>query len=314
MALYRKRVLITGGSGFLGSHVVKALEARGCRDLFVPRSRDYDLRHEGDVERAYAWARPDLVIHLAAVVGGIGANQASPGQFFYDNLMMGALLMEHARRAQVGKFVAVGTICSYPKMTPIPFREEEHWNGYPDETTAPSGLAKTMLLEQAQAYRQQYGFNAVYLLPVNLYGPGDNIDPKSSHVIPALIKKCLDAIDQGEPEIVCWGDGTPTREFLYVEDCAEGIILAAESFDGAEPVNLGAGFEISIKDLAALIAELTGFRGRIVWDATKPNGQPRRCLDTSRAWERFGFRARTDFRAGLRRTIDWYVQKVRGGA
>ena len=226
---------------------------------------------------------------------------------------MGALLMEHARRAQVDKFVAVGTICSYPKMTPIPFREEELWNGYPEETNAPYGLAKKMLLVQAQAYRQQYGFNAVYLLPVNLYGPGDNIDPKSSHVIPALVKKCLDAIDQGEPEIVCWGDGTPTREFLYVEDCAEGIVLAAESFDGPEPVNLGAGFEISIKDLAALIAELTGFRGRIVWDATKPNGQPRRCLDTRRASERFGFRARTDFREGLRRTIDWYVQKVRGG-
>jgi GDP-L-fucose synthase len=214
----------------------------------------------------------------------------------------------------VGKFVAVGTICSYPKMTPIPFREEDLWNGYPEETNAPYGLAKKMLLVQAQAYRQQYGFNAVYLLPVNLYGPGDNIEPKSSHVIPALIKKCLDAIDLGEPEIVCWGDGTPTREFLYVEDCAEGIVLAAESLERSDPINLGAGFEISIKELAALIAELTGFRGRIVWDATKPNGQPRRCLDTSRAWERFGFRAKTDFRAGLRRTIDWYVQKVRGGA
>jgi GDP-L-fucose synthase len=251
---------------------------------------------------------------MAAIVGGIGANQASPGQFFYDNLMMGSLLMEHARLAQVGKFVAVGTICSYPKMTPIPFREEDLWNGYPEETNAPYGLAKKMLLVQAQAYRQQYGFNAVYLLPVNLYGPGDNIDPKSSHVIPALIKKCLDAIDLGEPEIVCWGDGTPTREFLYVEDGAEGIVLAAESLEGSDPINLGAGFEISIRDLAALIAELTGFRGRIVWDTTKPNGQPRRCLDTSRAWERFGFRAQTDFRTGLRRTIDWYVQKVRGGA
>ena len=314
MDLRDKRILVTGGSGFLGSHVVKALERRGCREVFVPRSRDYDLRREGEVERVYAWSSPDVVIHMAAVVGGIGANQASPGQFFYDNLMMGSLLMEHARRAQVGKFVAVGTICSYPKMTPIPFREEDLWNGYPEETNAPYGLAKKMLLVQAQAYRQQYGFNAVYLLPVNLYGPGDNIDPKLSHVIPALIKKCLDAIDCGEPEIVCWGDGTPTREFLYVEDGAEGIALAAESLEGSDPINLGAGFEISIRDLAALIAELTGFHGRIVWDTTKPNGQPRRSLDTSRAWERFGFRAKTDFRTGLRRTIDWYVQKVRGGA
>lgn len=219
--------------------------------------------------------------------------------------------MEHARRVQVGKFVAVGTICSYPKMTPIPFQEDDLWNGYPEETNAPYGLAKKMLLVQAQAYRQQYGFNAVYLLPVNLYGPGDNIDPKSSHVIPALIRKCLDAIDLGQPEIVCWGDGTPTREFLYVEDAAEGIVLAAESLEGSDPVNLGAGFEISIRDLAGLIAELTEFRGRIVWDTTKPNGQPRRSLDTSRAWDRFGFRAKTDFREGLRRTIDWYVQKVR---
>jgi GDP-L-fucose synthase len=314
MDLAGKRVLVTGGSGFLGSQVVKALEARGCRDLFVPRSRDYDLRREQDVERVYAWARPNVVIHLAAVVGGIGANQASPGQFFYDNLMMGVLLMEHARRAQVGKFVAVGTVCSYPKVTPIPFREDDLWNGYPEETNAPYGLAKKMLLVQAQAYRQQYGFNAIYLLPVNLYGPEDNIDPKSSHVIPALIKKCLDAIDCGESEIVCWGDGTPTREFLYVEDCAEGIVLATESFDGSEPVNLGSGSEISIRELATLIAELTGFRGRIVWDTTKPNGQPRRCLDTSRARDRFGFHAKTGFRDGLRHTIDWYMEKVRGGA
>ena len=312
MDLAGKRILISGGSGFLGVQAVKALEARGCRKLFVPRSRDYDLRREADVERVYGWARPDVVIHLAAVVGGIGANQASPGQFFYDNLMMGVLLMEHARRAQVGKFVAVGTVCSYPKVTPIPFREEDLWNGYPEETNAPYGLAKKMLLVQAQAYRQQYGFNAVYLLPVNLYGPGDNVDPKSSHVIPALIKKCLDAIDCGESEIVCWGDGTPTREFLYVEDCAEGIVRAAEAYDGAEPVNLGSGSEISIGELAALIAELTGFQGRIAWDTTKPNGQPRRCLDTSRARECFGFQAKTSFREGLRRTIDWYVRKVRG--
>jgi GDP-L-fucose synthase len=266
-----------------------------------------------DVERVYQWARPDIVIHLAAVVGGIGANQANPGQFFYDNLMMGALLMERARLAGVAKFVAVGTICSYPKMTPIPFREEDLWSGYPEETNAPYGLAKKMLLVQAQAYRQQYGFNAIYLLPVNLYGPGDNVDPKSSHVIPALIRKCFEAIDHCEPEIVCWGDGTPTREFLYVDDCAEGIVLATESYDGSEPVNLGTGYEISIKDLTALISELTGFRGRIRWDTTKPNGQPRRCLDTSRAWQLFGFRSKIDFSEGLRRTIDWYAARVRAG-
>ena len=313
MHLSRNRILITGGSGFLGSHVTRALEARGCRDLFVPRSRDYDLRREGDVERVYQWARPDIVIHLAAVVGGIGANQANPGQFFYDNLMMGALLMERARLAGVAKFVAVGTICSYPKMTPIPFREEDLWNGYPEETNAPYGLAKKMLLVQAQAYRQQYGFNAIYLLPVNLYGPGDNVDPKSSHVIPALIRKCFEAIDNGEPEIVCWGDGTPTREFLYVDDCAEAIVSATESYDGSDPVNLGTGYEISIMDLTALIAELVGFRGRIRWDTTKPNGQPRRCLDTSRASEHFGFRPKVDFREGLRRTIDWYASHARGG-
>ena len=314
MDLAGKRILVSGGNGFLGSRVVKRLKARGCREIFAPRSREYDLRRERDVERAYAWSRPNVVIHLAAIVGGIGANQASPGEFFYSNLMMGALLMEHARLMQVGKFVAVGTICSYPKMTPIPFREDDLWNGYPEETNAPYGLAKKMLLVQAQAYRRQYGFNAVYLLPVNLYGPGDDIDPKSSHVIPALIKKCLDAIDLGQPEIVCWGDGTPTREFLYVEDAAEGIVRAAESLEGPDPVNLGAGFEISIGDLAVLIAELTGFRGRIVWDTTKPNGQPRRCLDTSRAWSRFGFRATTDFREGLGRTIDWYLQKVKRNA
>lgn len=314
MHLPGKRTLITGGSGFLGSHVVRTLAARGCQELFIPRSRDYDLRREADVERVYEWARPDVVIHLAAVVGGIGANQASPAQFFYDNLMMGTLLMERARIAGVSKFVAVGTICSYPKLTPIPFREEDLWSGYPEETNAPYGLAKKMLLVQAQAYRQQYGFNAIYLLPVNLYGPGDNVDPNSSHVIPALIRKCFDALDRGDSEIVCWGDGTPTREFLYVEDCAEGIVLAAESFDGPEPINLGTGLEISIKDLTSLIADVIGFRGHIRWDTTKPNGQPRRCLDTSRAWQHFGFRSKIDFREGLSRTIDWYAAHVRDRA
>jgi GDP-L-fucose synthase len=300
------RILITGGGGFLGCHVVAALRARGCRMLFVPRSRDYDLRRERDVEGVYGWARPQIVIHLAAVVGGIGANRANPGKFFYDNLMMGALLMEHARRAGVEKFVAVGTVCSYPKFTPVPFREEALWDGYPEETNAPYGLAKKMLLVQAQAYRQQYGFNAIYLLPVNLYGPGDHTDLESSHVIPVLVRKCVEALERGEPEIVCWGDGSPTREFLYVDDCAEAIVLATERYDGAEPVNVGAGAEISIKELASLIAELTGFQGRMVWDTTKPNGQPRRCLDTRRAWELFGFQAKTDFRDGLRCAIDWY--------
>lgn len=306
MDLRQTRILITGGAGFLGSYVVKALDARGCRQRFIPRSREYDLRREGDVERVYASARPEVVIHLAAVVGGIGANRANPGKFFYDNLMMGALMMEHARRAGVEKFVAVGTICSYPKFTQVPFKEEELWNGYPEETNAPYGLAKKILLVQGQAYRQQYGFNAIYLLPVNLYGPGDNFDPESSHVIPALIRKCLEAIERGEGEIIVWGDGTPTREFLYVEDCAEAIMLATESFDGPEPVNIGAGFEISIKELVELIADLTGFQGQISWDTTKPNGQPRRCLDTSRAWAAFGFQAKTDFREGLRRTIERY--------
>jgi GDP-L-fucose synthase len=306
MSLREKRILVTGGAGFLGLYVVMALEARGCRSLFIPRSREYDLREEGAMERVYAWARPDVVIHLAAVVGGIGANRAHPGQFFYDNLMMGALLMEHARRAEVKKFVAIGTICSYPKFTPIPFKEENLWDGYPEETNAPYGLAKKMLLVQAQAYRQEYGFNAIYLLPVNLYGPGDSFDPETSHVIPALIRKCLEATEREEPEIVCWGDGTPTREFLYVEDAAEAIVLATERYDEPEPVNIGAGFEISIKELVELIADLTGFQGRIVWDTNKPNGQPRRCLDTTRAWEAFGFQAKADFREGLRRTIEWY--------
>jgi GDP-L-fucose synthase len=306
ISLPSKRVAVTGGAGFLGQQVVRVLRERGCADIVVPRHAQYDLTREGEIERFYREGAPQIVIHLAAVVGGIGANRANPGRFFYENLVMGAMLMEYARRAGVEKFVGIGTICSYPKFTPVPFREEELWNGYPEETNAPYGLAKKMLLVQAQAYRQQYGFGAIHLLPVNLYGPGDNFDPESSHVIPALIKKCLEAGARGAPEIVCWGDGSPTREFLYVEDCAEAIALAAERYDEPDPVNLGAGFEISIKDLVELIAELTRFKGRITWDPSKPNGQPRRCIDTSRARERFGFQARTDFREGLRRTIEWY--------
>ncbi len=306
MPLSSKRVAVTGGAGFLGSFVVKKLRERGVTDLFVPRSREYDLREAEAVQRLYEETRPDLVIHLAAVVGGIGANRENPGRYFYDNAIMGIQLMEYARRFGVGKFVATGTICAYPKHTPVPFREEELWNGYPEETNAPYGLAKKMMLVQAQAYRQQYGFNAIYLLPVNLYGPRDNFDLDSSHVIPALIRKCVEARERGDDHIVLWGDGSPTREFLYVEDAAEGIVLAAERYDGPEPVNLGSGREIAIRDLAVLIAELTGFRGQVRWDTSKPNGQPRRCLDVSRAEQLFGFRARTDFVEGLRRTIEWY--------
>jgi GDP-L-fucose synthase len=299
------RITVTGGGGFLGRHVVAVLESHGY-DVFVPRRARYDLTEEAAVRRLYADSRPEVVVHLAAIVGGIGANRREPGRFFYQNLHMGTMLMEHARREGIRKFVGVGTICSYPKMTPVPFTEDHLWEGYPEETNAPYGIAKKMLLVQGQAYRQQYGFNVIHLLPVNLYGPGDNFDPETSHVIPALIRKCLEAEDQGQQEIVCWGDGSPTREFLYVEDCAEGIVLATERFDGPEPVNLGSGTEISVRDLSTLVAASCGFRGRIVWDATKPNGQPRRCLDTSRARELFGFRAHTDFRSGLARTIDWY--------
>jgi len=301
-----KRVVVTGGAGFLGSFVTQALRQRGCPPPFVPRSREYDLRKEGDIVRMLKDARPDLIIHLAAVVGGIGANRENPGRFFYDNLMMGAQLMEQARLADVAKFVAVGTVCSYPKHAPVPFREEDLWDGYPEETNAPYGLAKKMLLVQSQAYRAQYGFDSIFLLPVNLYGPGDNFDPRSSHVIPALIKKCVDAVATRASEIVVWGTGTATREFIYVEDAAEATVLAAERYDGDEPVNVGAGREISIKDLVGLIASLTGFMGRIVWDASKPNGQPRRMLDTSRAATAFGFVAKTSFEEGLRRTIEWY--------
>ena len=306
IALETKRILVTGGSGFLGRHVVAALERRGCRHLFAPRKAQYDLTREDDVRRAFAEVRPDVVIHLAAVVGGIGANRTSPGRFFYDNVMMGALTMEHARRSGVEKFVGVGTICAYPKHASVPFREADLWNGYPEETNAPYGIAKKMLLVQGQAYRDQYGFDAIHLLPVNLYGPHDNFDPASSHVIPALIRKFLEAVEHGAGEVVCWGTGTATREFLYVEDCAEAIALATERYDGREPVNVGAGFEISIRKLAELIAEKTGFKGMLVFDSTKPDGQPRRSLDVTRAREAFGFQATTEFDEGLTRTIHWY--------
>ncbi|HYB42399.1 MAG TPA: GDP-L-fucose synthase [Candidatus Methylomirabilis sp.] len=301
-----KRVVVTGGAGFLGSVVVDALMQQGCPAPFVPRSRDYDLRRETDIARLLREARPELVVHLAAVVGGIGANRESPGRFFYDNLMMGVQLMEQSRLAGVTKFVAIGTVCAYPKFVPVPFREDDLWDGYPEETNAPYGLAKKMLLVQSQAYRQQYGFNSIFLLPVNLYGPGDNFDPRTSHVIPALIKKCVDATEAGHQEISVWGAGTATREFLYVDDAALAIVLAAERYDGAEPVNVGAGHEISIRDLVGLIAGITGFMGRIAWDTSKPDGQPRRMLDTSRAATSFGFVAKTPFEEGLRRTVEWY--------
>jgi len=301
-----KRIVVTGGAGFLGRHVVEALEARGCRQLFVPRRLTCDLTREAVVQRLFADFRPDIVIHLAAVVGGIGANRAQPGRFFYENLHMGTMLMEYARRAGVSKFVGVGTICSYPKHTPVPFREADLWNGYPEETNAPYGMAKKMLMVQGQAYREQYGFNAIHLLPVNLYGPGDNFDPDSSHVIPALIRKCIEAVDRRERRIVCWGDGTATREFLFVKDAAEAIVLATEYYDGGEPVNIGAGFEISIRDLTTLVAGFCGFDGDVEWDTTKPNGQPRRSLDVTRAERLFGFRARTAFRDGLAETVQWY--------
>ncbi len=307
-----RRVTVTGGAGFLGAHVVAGLRARGCREVFLPRSRDYDLVDLAAVRRLLDDARPDLVIHLAARVGGIGANRANPGGFFYENLMMGVQLMEEARRRGVAKFVAVGTVCAYPKYTPVPFREETLWEGYPEETNAPYGLAKKMLLVQAQAYRQQYGQNAIFLLPANLYGPGDHVDLEKAHVIPALIRKCVEARERGAAAIEVWGDGSPTREFLYVEDAAEAILLASERYDGAEPVNVGSGMEISIKDLVGLIVTLTGFRGDVCWDTTRPNGQPRRSLDTSRAAECFGFRARIPFDEGLRRTVAWYERPRRG--
>ena len=311
MKLSGKRIMVTGGAGFLGRRVVSALREGEGAEIQVPLLEDYDLCHEAAVERVYSDFQPQVVIHLAAEVGGIGANRANPGRFAYRNLVMGALLMEHARLSGVEKFVALGTICAYPKFARVPFREEELWDGYPEETNAPYGLAKKMLLVLAQAYRQQYGFNAIFLLPVNLYGPGDNFNPDTSHVIPAMIRKCVEAVEQRADEIVLWGDGSPTREFLYVDDCAEAIVRATELYGGSEPVNIGAGKEISIRDLANLIAGLTGFKGRFVWDTSQPNGQPRRCLDTRRAAEWFGFRARVDFREGLLRTIQWYTESRR---
>ncbi len=301
-----KRVVVTGGAGFLGSFVVERLRAQGA-EVFVPRHRDYDLVQLQAVRDLLADAKPGVIFHLAARVGGIGANQAHPGAFFYDNLMMSTQLMHEAWRSGVAKFVGLGTVCSYPKFAPIPFHEEDLWNGYPEETNAPYGLAKKMLLVQAQAYRQEYGYNSIFLLPVNLYGPGDNFDPASSHVIPALIKKCLEAREGGDDQIVVWGDGSPTREFLYVEDAAEGIVLAGERYNDSDPVNLGSAFEISIKELVGTIARLTGFDGRLVWDTSKPNGQPRRKLDVSRAETAFGFKSHTGFEDGLRRTIKWYA-------
>ena len=301
-----RRVMVTGGGGFLGTAVVRRLQQVGATDIFVPRSRDYDLRRRDGIDRALADGRPDLVIHLAAVVGGIGANRENPGRFFYENAIMGIELMERSRSAGVGKFVQIGTVCSYPKFTPVPFREDDLWNGYPEETNAPYGLAKKMLLVQGQAYRQQYGFGVIHLIPVNLYGPGDNFDPSSSHVIPALIKKCVNARDAGEDHIDVWGTGSASREFLYVDDAAEGIVLGAERYDGPDPVNLGVGHEITIRELVELIVRLTRFAGEIRWDPSKPDGQPRRALDTSRARERFGFVATTEFEDGVRRTIEWY--------
>jgi GDP-L-fucose synthase len=305
--LSTKRICVTGGAGFLGQHLVRNLQSKGAHDIFIPRYSEYDLVKGEDIARMLADAKPDIIIHLAAHVGGIGANLARPAEFFYDNLMMGVQLMHQAWQRGVEKFVALGTICAYPKYTPIPFKEENLWDGYPEETNAPYGLAKKMLLVQSQAYRQQYGFNSIFLLPVNLYGPGDNFDLASSHVIPALIRKCVEAKEQGADEIVAWGDGSPTREFLYVEDAAEGIALATQSYNRSDPVNIGSSFEISIKELTELIARLTGFEGRVRWDTSKPNGQPRRKLDTTRAKEYFGFSAKTNFEDGLRKTIDWYL-------
>ncbi|MHB8624656.1 MAG: GDP-L-fucose synthase family protein [Aggregatilineales bacterium] len=305
----KQSVIVTGGAGFLGQYVVAQLCAAGAPEVFVVRSKDYDLRHEENVRRLFREVPATLVIHMAAVVGGIGANRARPGSFFYENLMMGTLLMEHARLTGIQKFVGVGTICEYPKFTPTPFREDDLWNGYPEETNAPYGLAKKMLLVQGQGYRKEYGFNSIHLLPVNLYGPGDNFDPDTSHVIPAITKKCFDAIRDGNSTITLWGDGSPTREFVYVADAARGIVQAAERYNGDEPVNIGSGQEISIRDLAALIVELTGFKGTIVYDTDKPNGQPRRRLDVSRAREYFGFEATTPFRDGLREMINWYREQ-----
>lgn len=308
MSKYEK-VIVTGGAGFLGQNVVNELKQRGYNNIVVPRSRDYDLTEQQQVRRLIADAKPNLIIHLAAVVGGIGANRENPGKYFYDNLMMGVMLIEESRRAGVEKIVSVGTICSYPKFTPVPFKEEDLWIGYPEETNAPYGLAKKMLLVQSQAYRDQYGFNGVYLMPVNLYGPGDNFDHASSHVIPALIRKCLEAKAANSPTVELWGDGSPTREFLYVTDAARGIVTAAEEYNDSEPVNLGSGWEVTIKELAEQIAKLVKYEGKIVWDTTKPNGQPRRRLDTTRAEKLFGFKAEMSLADGLEKTINWYLSQ-----
>lgn len=307
MTLSNKKIVVTGGSGFLGSHVVDKLIQRGCNKIFVPRSKDYDLRTEQGINKLFKDVRPDIIIHLAAVVGGIGANRENPGKFFYDNLIMGTQLIEQSRLNDVEKFIAIGTICAYPKYTPVPFKESDLWIGYPEETNAPYGLAKKMMLVQSLAYREQYGFNSIHLLPVNLYGPRDNFDPVTSHVIPALIKKCIDAKKNKDKVIEVWGTGEATREFLFVEDAAEGIVMATENYNKSEPVNLGSGYEISIKDLVAKIIDITEFKGEVVWDRNKPDGQPRRCLDTSLAYQEFRFRAKTEFDEGLRKTIDWYL-------
>lgn len=304
----KKRICITGGAGFLGHHLVENIKKRGAKEIFIPTIEAYDLVQQKDIIRMLDDSRPDVIIHLAAHVGGIGANREHPAEFFYDNLMMGVQLIHESWKRGVEKFVAIGTVCAYPKFTPVPFREDDIWNGYPEETNAPYGLAKKMLLVQSQSYRQQYGFNSLFLIPVNLYGPRDNFRPESSHVIPALIKKCVEAKENRAEEVVIWGDGSPTREFIYVDDAAEGIARATELYNGSEPVNIGSGNEISIKDLAQLIARLTGFDGQLIFDTTKPNGQPRRGLDVSRAEKLFGFRAKMGFEEGLRRTIDWYFQ------
>ena len=314
MNLTTKRIAVTGGTGFLGSHLLEHLRGMGCRDIFVPTHSTFDLTRMDAIDRVFQEKRPEVLIHLAATVGGIGANRANPGRYFYENAIMGIQLIEAARRYHTEKVVVLGTICAYPKFTPVPFREEDLWNGYPEETNAPYGIAKKALLVQCQAYRQQYGMNAIYLLPVNLYGPRDNFDLETSHVIPALIRKCVEAVEENRGEIVLWGDGSPTREFLYVGDAAAGIVAATERYDQAEPVNLGSGSEISIRDLAEKVGQLVGFQGRIVWDTTQPNGQPRRCLDVSRAEREFGFRAKTSFEEGLRRTVDWYLASRKAGA
>jgi GDP-L-fucose synthase len=309
--LVNKRIVVTGGSGFLGKHLINRLERAGCHNVIVPIHKEYDLTRIDAIERLFNEQKPDVLIHMAAVVGGIGANRENPGRFFYENAIMGIQLIEAARSFGVEKTVVLGTICAYPKFTPVPFHEKALWDGYPEETNAPYGLAKKMMLVQCQAYREQYGMNGIFLLPVNLYGPHDNFDLESSHVIPALIRKCVEAVKGGRKEIVLWGDGSPTREFLYVEDAAEGIYLATVHYDNSEPVNVGSGMEISIGDLATTIGEMTGFTGQIVWDTSKPNGQPRRCLDVTRAEQEFKFRAATPFDVGLRKTIDWYLNSIK---